>query len=169
VKTEEKKRVMGRGKGSSFERKVAGDVVTHFKVDKKSCYRTPLSGGHPYAGKGDLVVAPALFPKFPFCTECKHQKWVNIGCFVEQNERVLKFFDQVLKATRESEYPLLIARGNNTSTFALIRVKDTRKLFRKDWRQLIKVYGVIHTDKYGSWRWFKWPQFLSLLKSSPST
>ena len=65
-----------KNKGSTFENAISKTVCQYFEVEREECYRTPLSGGHPFGDTGDLVIGTKLFKQFPFVVECKaYQDW----------------------------------------------------------------------------------------------
>lgn len=119
---------MSRNKGAAFERKVAGDVVRtlkRFGATRKSIYRTPLSGGHPFGDSGDLVVAPELRRFFPFVVECKHwREWKPEVMFsrgrlrAQEHEWVMQVVEAAGKTADRN--PLLVMRGQNTPIYAAI-------------------------------------------------
>jgi hypothetical protein len=107
-------------KGSSFERLVAKIIAKHFGVSPKECYRTPLSGGHPYAESSDLVLSPELLKKFPMVVECKHTKAWKIEHLFKPTKLMESWASQVLRATSEvtGREPVIIFRGNRTPILA---------------------------------------------------
>lgn len=116
---------MGRtskAKGSSFERLVAKLVLEAFPdMTAKDCYRTPLSGGHPTADAGDLVLSERLRKLFPYSVECKHTKDWSLHQIMPLREGVRKWVQQTVKAAEKNGlYPLLVMRGNNTAIYAMV-------------------------------------------------
>ena len=116
---------MNREKGKAFERMIAKMIVAKFAktgITNKDCYRTPNSGGHPYANvvdPGDLVVSPKLLEYFPFHVECKHWKDIQIEhLFVEWKRwqptwEFSQWFKQVYKAETSGREPIIVFRKNN--------------------------------------------------------
>lgn len=118
----------GRGKGSSFERYIAGRVVSAFKkfgIKKKDCYRTPMSGGHRQASKsdpGDLVLSKRLRELFPYSVECKFYKEINLWQFMQAEKKrdkswpVTKWLEQTCTACgkKKKVFPLLVFRQNRS-------------------------------------------------------
>lgn len=115
----------GRAKGSSFERKVAKEVVTafaRFGITSKDCYRTPMSGGHIFAKQsdpGDLVISDRLRKYFPMHVEAKHWRRIELWPLWEPEIKQLdawKFkgwLKQVTDASRGTPLrPLLVFKGN---------------------------------------------------------
>lgn len=107
-------------KGSSFERLVAKRICAAFDVSARECYRTPMSGGHKFAGKADLIIGPKLRKRFPFVVECKHTKIWQPGDMLFPTKHELSWVAQVLTASSRSKgrWPLLVMRGNHTKVFA---------------------------------------------------
>jgi len=110
-------------KGSTFERLVAACILKAAgkQFTKKDCYRTPMSGGHPYAGESDLIISKKLREYFPFVVECKHRKtWTESHVFKMTGD-MKEFITQVLTAASKDKFsraPLLIVRGHG-STYAM--------------------------------------------------
>ena len=116
---------ISRNKGNSFERLVSKMVVSAFPgATAKDCYRTPLSGGHPIADAGDLVISDRLRKVFPYVVECKHVKdWRMEHAFLVNNG-MQKWLRQTVAAVARSEskggkglQPLLVMHGNLTGTY----------------------------------------------------
>lgn len=112
--------VNGRRKGNSFENKVAKlilDAATRagLQVSRKDCYRTPLSGGHPFGDTGDLIFEGALREVFRFTVECKHYKNWHPGRIFRIGERERGWLAQSVTAAKRSKdprQPLLVMAGN---------------------------------------------------------
>ena len=103
----------GRAKGNAFERLVAKKLCAALGATSKEIYRTPLSGGHPYVGGGDLQIAERLREVFPWCVECKHSKSFNAAHLFCPTEQLNKWAAQALKAARKENRPaLLIMQGD---------------------------------------------------------
>jgi hypothetical protein len=125
-----------REKGNGFERLVARMVLDAcnkggFLLDRKECFRTPLSGGHPFADRGDLQIGPQLRKVFPFVVECKHQKIWNPGAMFRARENEANWLRQVKRATKETKIeglvPLLVCQGNLTGTYCAAPWDDLRR------------------------------------------
>jgi hypothetical protein len=118
--------LMQRTKGSDFERHVAGLIVAAFKeygITKKDCYRTPMSGGHPYADVGDLTMSATLLALLPVVVECKHTKSWNMSHLMNPPKMMMDWMDQVTKAaapTNSTRAPLVVMRGNGTPILCAI-------------------------------------------------
>lgn len=120
---------MSRDKGASFERHVAKLVRATFLVSPKECYRTPLSGGHPYGDCGDLVIGNNLLPAFPFTVEAKHHRDFRLDWFFTGHKKLDAWMQQVIQAnwtqvskrTRSKKaatlLPLLVMRGHATPIY----------------------------------------------------
>lgn len=112
-----------RNKGNAFERKVAKLIITAAGegFSNKDCYRTPLSGGHPFAGSSDLVMRKRLRRIAPFCVECKHYKGWKLEHMFRLTSVVKGWHKQVLLAVEADRYkrmPLLVVRGYGGLIFA---------------------------------------------------
>lgn len=116
-------------KGASFERLVARQILeaAGHGFSKEDCFRTPLSGGHPYAGASDLVISPKLLRIFPFCVECKHRASFRLEHFFHPTKELISYHDQVLQAVKKDRIridfdpdkppakraPLLVIKGGH--------------------------------------------------------
>lgn len=116
-------------KGKEFERFVARAVLADAPgFGKKDCYRTPLSGGHPFGETGDLVISPGLRKFFPFVVECKHRKDWGPGVMFQPRKEERSWILQVLRATRKNDFaPLLVMRGNATEVYAAAPLRTVEK------------------------------------------
>lgn len=108
-------------KGADFELLIAKTILQAVgePFTKKDCYRTPLSGGHPYTGDSDLQISPRLLRRFPFVVECKHRKdWFPAVMFSPRKEEQ-NWLLQVSTATAKvaPRIPLLVMRGNHTKIY----------------------------------------------------
>ena len=113
-----------REKGANFERLVAKMVTDALGGARKDCYRTPMSGGHHSAAKGDLVVSPAFAQKFPFSVECKHHKDWRPGRFFVLTKSEEAWLAQAEEARTEQCAPLLVMRGHATPIFVALLCRD---------------------------------------------
>jgi len=118
---------LSRNKGNTFERKVAKMIlaVVPGRFTTKDCYRTPLSGGHPIADSGDLVISERLQKKFPYVTECKHYRNWSAAELLPPSLRVQQWVEQARKAAEQTSSLrhirpwLLIMRGNFTQEYCV--------------------------------------------------
>lgn len=157
-----------RDKGSAFERLVAAMVLEAIPgFTKKDCYRTPLSGGHPVADSGDLVVSERLQKKFPFVVECKHVKDWNLQWLWPPNSAVRSWITQAQAAAKRmgTRRPwLLVMRGNNTPVYCLYEMQSKFNLpapselgpshmvlCSND--ECLLPYVVVRFDAFLQWRW----------------
>lgn len=154
-----------RAKGQSFERQVASDLLkalAALEPTKKEIYRTPLSGGHPFADKGDLCISERLRPYLPFAVECKHQKIWKPGVFlgtIRKNEEA--WLRQVEKATEGEKIPLLVMSGNSTGVYAALPRRHFNRLFPD-----VLNWGVPHAIfqfEGRDWKLLPWETFLQHL------
>jgi hypothetical protein len=117
-----------RRKGAAFEQRIARDLVAaarEWGFTSKDCYRTPLSGGHPFGDRGDLCIAPSLRAAFPFTVECKNYRdWTpavmlrSAGLRAQERE----WFTQVEEAASGcgEALPLLVVQGARTGIYAAL-------------------------------------------------
>lgn len=132
-----------RTKGANFERLISRMIIEAVgaredKVfGKQDCYRTPLSGGHPLADAGDLVISEALWRHFPYVVECKHVKSWNpaallppvtaqVCTWIRQAKAALRRVQERNPARKEGRW-LLVMRGNNTAILTLTETPHWRK------------------------------------------
>jgi hypothetical protein len=163
---------MGRNKGKAFERRIAKDILKAFpNFRPKDCYRTPMSGGHPFADSGDLCVSPALQKLFPFVCECKHYRSFSLRDLLPPTKQFSSWIWQARGAAVKMDRPwLLIVRGNNTPIYAIVGMEHMRA------RALAKVLQEGTTVLHHSW-WMtltgppgrhylvaRWPDFLGWWK-----
>lgn len=118
-----------RVKGSTFERKVIAMILKAAgpAFTKKDCYRTPMSGGHPFAGESDLVISPELQVFFPYCVECKHRKTWRPDRVWKPKADEAEFLNQVIEASRQDKLnrkPLVVMRGNATEIFSTAKYRS---------------------------------------------
>lgn len=113
----------GRLKGNAYERVVAKLIIKAAGKDfaAKDCYRTPRSGGHPHAGKSDLIMSKPLRKRFPFCVECKDRgNWRVEKMFIDARD-MYSYVRQSRKSAREDRYkriPMVVIKGKRTSNYA---------------------------------------------------
>lgn len=109
-------RFNSRAKGNAFERLVADMIAKALKVSVKEIFRTPLSGGHPYADRGDLTMSADVLKRFPFTVEAKHQKTFKLEHLVSPTTQMYGWMDQVTQAANHTKgrKRLLVIRGNRT-------------------------------------------------------
>lgn len=123
-----KKRVNGRNKGASFERKIAKQIGEWFECE---AHRTPQSGGLRWAEdnrvSGDIVVS--LNVPFPFNIECKkHEGW-DFEQLIKGTGEVTDWWLQCITDAREiKKVPLLTFSKNYSPIYYMIYQKDWEKL-----------------------------------------
>lgn len=159
-----------RNKGNAFERLLAKlilEALSPLQPGKRDVYRTPLSGGHPFAARGDLIIAERLQPYFPFCVEAKHHKTWHPGAFMGATPRESEkgWIKQTLAATKACEgpipqHPLLAMNGNLTGAFAALLFDDARKLCP----DLLRLKPQLHFYHGERWIMFRLPDFLATWK-----
>jgi hypothetical protein len=156
-----------KNKGSTFENVISKTVCQYFEAEREECYRTPLSGGHPFGDTGDLVIGTKLFKQFPFVVECKaYQDW-KPGVMFSPNVREMGWLNQVSRASAQSPrqgLPLLVIKGNFAGIFACLREGDGLKLFPKLSMLGNRLYFRREMPKGGFQRWMMipWEDFLTV-------
>jgi len=162
------RRGRGKQKGSAFENLVANKIIEAAKFEKKDCYRTPLSGGHPYADAGDLQISEKLLPYFPFSVECKHRRDWHPGVMFAPRGEERAWILQTYKAARGEKVPLLIMRGNRTEIFVagpfthLFRYFDA-KIFRVRPVLVLASADVAGKREQETWLMLPFQPFLDML------
>jgi hypothetical protein len=157
---------MGKNpKGSNFENQTAKDVIAALapiEALREEIFRTPLSGGHPYAPSGDLIVADRIRPFFPFTVECKNWKTWKAGSFWAPRQQDISWLDQTLREAEdgpEGNRPLLVCKGNATGSFAVIPKREFESL---QWSVQF-VPRMVFRDKGRIWIQVPWVDFLIAL------
>lgn len=124
-----------RRKGSSFENLLAKMLLEATGFDKSHCYRTPGSGGHMQYSKGqpgDLFISDALFGRFPYVVEAKHNRTWKPGVMLEPRKQECDWLDHLLadieRGGRDEAKPMLVMRGNGTKIYAAQFAIDYRRL-----------------------------------------
>lgn len=140
-------------KGSTFERLVAELILRNAGrgFGKKDCYRTPMSGGHPFAGSSDLVISKELQRFVPWCIECKHYKSWKVDHFFQPTQQIIGWAEQVTRASRHDKFkraPLLVVRGNATVIYAAapkgaLRMWSSRLMIAKHPALLFYVHDTL--------------------------
>lgn len=104
-----------RRKGAAYERKIVGLIRQAWGLTSKQCYRTPLSGGHPYASSADVTFSPELDGRLDISIECKNHRGTSVLSLLKPDgpsHPWTSWLDQALKASRETDKtPVLIARA----------------------------------------------------------
>lgn len=110
-----------QNKGAGFERLVVKAILKAFpEFGPEDCYRRPKSGGHPFAGKGDLIISPRLLKRFPYGVECKHHNHWKPGNFFQPTAEERGWLRQAQEAAEGRTTPLLVVRGNYTDVFCAV-------------------------------------------------
>lgn len=126
--------VNGRVKGAQFELAISKALVEAAgePYTRKDCYRTPLSGGHPFGDLGDLTISPEFRLVFPFVVECKHYKRWDPSVLFAPRKNELDWGRQVVDAARKSKtgrIPLLVMHGNFGLTIAAAPAKQFKQWY----------------------------------------
>lgn len=160
----------GKAKGSAFERKIAADVAKAAGVSKKRVYRTPLSGGHPYADTGDLVIHPKVLAIFPFCVECKHRKTIKVeNLFNRPTKEMIGYCVQAVEAVANNArrkkskvalHPMVVMQGNRTKTLAI--VPEAAAYYLPSLRRAPRL--SFSMKKHGLWHVVAWSEVMHALE-----
>lgn len=146
---------LSRRKGSAFERKVARSIAKAVGATKKDIYRTPLSGGHPYADRGDLVIARKFRKRFPYCVECKHQRDWNAEWLFAPTAKLHSWFKQALTAAVACKRTaMLVICGNRTETYCAVPHSAASQLGFKLGSRLVPYASVKDAEGH---RWLVLP------------
>ena len=160
--------VNGRSKGAGFERTVAKLILEAAgkPFGKKDCYRTPMSGGHPFAGESDLVISKKLQRLFPFCVECKFYKNWEPAMLLSGTGGTMKWVEQVTFSAKKDKFkrqPLLVIKANRRPIMAATRFYSIT-----DWDSAMSfsnVPSLVFTAPNGQrWRLFLFSEMLKRLK-----
>lgn len=153
-----------RAKGSEFELKISKQVIacSGGRFTSKDCYRMPLSGGHPHAGKADLAMSTEFLKFCPFIVECKHDKQFFDGCILRFRANELNWLGQVSRAVEDigGYYPLLVMRGNNTPVYCASLIEGFNFAFGKAW--LLDLPRILFFYS-GEWAQVKFDDFIKAL------
>lgn len=71
----------GRAKGRGFEKSVAEDIREALGAHPEDVKRTPAA-----VGGRDILLHHALRPRYPYSTECKNTKTLNVPAWIKQAE-----------------------------------------------------------------------------------
>lgn len=121
-----KKKVNGRQKGNTAERKLAKLFSTWWGSEFT---RTPMSGGFATAkfredwnAAGDLVTPDRTFP---FCVESKKvEKWTLEQMLSSDRTQIHAWWAQTQKETPEGKIPLLVFTKNHAPLYALMHTSN---------------------------------------------
>jgi hypothetical protein len=152
--------------GSTFERIVSKEIVKACKdigATQKDCYRTPLSGGHPFGDRGDLVVSPLLAPFLPFSVECKTSRRWTPGNMFTPGEMEKKWIAQVRKSAGKTLFPMLVMRGFRTDIFVALQEPDFKRYFENT-RPRIDLRFIVGGSTADVWRMVPFDTFLRALR-----
>lgn len=151
-----------RNKGCTFERLVASMIIKAAgkPFTKKDCFRTPLSGGHPYAGESDLQFTKHLRCVLPFVVECKHYKGLKPTQFFSlPNAQISTWMAQVTVAAEKDKfrrYPMLVMRGNATPIYAAAPQEAWMGWGTGLWKTLVPGLTFREYDSEDVWKIVEW-------------
>lgn len=157
-------------KGSTFERLIACLICKQTRVRSSECYRTPLSGGHPFGAAGDLVMSDRLLTVFPWVVECKHRKnWSLEVMMKAERAQEAKWFQQVERAVEkaneqrnlsdDSLSPMIVVRGNGTDIYAIVPAGHLMGFLKN-----VPKLTLARDDDYGQWVMLRFHSFLNHVK-----
>ena len=115
-------------KGKLYERDIARLIRQAFDLKDRQVYRTPMSGGHPYASTvdpGDIQFAPDIRDRFPWHVECKHHADVKISLLFRPEGSRQKFDAWLEQVTSGPGHltPILVFRADRKNWAALPAAK----------------------------------------------
>ena len=157
-----------KAKGSTFERLVAKKLLDAAgePFTKADCYRTPMSGGHEYAGEFDLVTSEAFQKVFPFGAEMKHRKNFKIEQMFEMTAEIRGYHEQVTKScsdytatTTRSLAPIIVIRANGGPLYCAAPAKA----FAEFSSYLGHAPGIIYKFDGSWWKMILLDRFLDAL------
>lgn len=168
-------------KGSDFERKIAKQIREAFAplgFHDEDCRRTPLSGGHPFGEKTDLILSDPMLEYFPFAVEMKfHASW-NCHRVIENQQREWDWIEktrsscsvsirqrvEALRRKRITFYPLLIMKGNFTKVYGALPAKTFESLFGNSPLDCPKIFFWHLAEDYDvEWLMLPWDSLLFLI------
>lgn len=155
-----------KAKGASFERDVAKVIVRafkHKKIEKKHCFRTPMSGGHLYAKDkhpSDLVIRKRLLRYLPVTIECKHYRSINYMGLIGPvaSGGIFSWIRQVLAANKKTpdRLPMVVMKQNRDIIYCCFPLNQATELFDG-----FKAYRVIQfRNKKKNWILMPFERFL---------
>jgi len=107
-----------RRKGNKFENDVAKIIGKWWYNDETALVRTPLSGGHHWAGD---IIPKNDDPDFPFCIECKNQEgWSFEQLFTAPESQIYQWWKQTVDECPEGKDPILIFTRNRLPIFIAV-------------------------------------------------
>ena len=110
-----------RRKGKSFERQIVKLFRESFGLKPEECFRTPNSGGHPYAARtdpGDIQFCPEFRDWFNFHVECKNHRGTRLEQFFQtENARcgINRWLDQATCGPKHLRPMLVFQTGRGTA------------------------------------------------------
>lgn len=168
----------GKGKGNGFERKVMKQITKAFKsfgVTDTDAFRSILSGGHKESFS-DISVSPALAKFYPYATECKFYKKVDLYHLLDPWGKMGKanlfksWWKQAVEGANKSNgslMPLLVFKSNSREVFCMVyshhfypAVGRENDVLRKR-----KIASIRTTDGIGDLLCFRFEVLLKLLVS----
>jgi hypothetical protein len=157
-----------RTKGCAFERLVAKQVITAAGkgFSRKDCYRTPMSGGHPYAGESDLVLSEQLMKLFPWCVECKHYKGWKIDGVFKANKAHQDWCKQAAYSSSKDQFkrpPMVVMRGNGGNIYCAARYRDLKAWDHRMGNELLP--GLMFRFQDSFWKLSLFSEVMRVLKS----
>jgi hypothetical protein len=133
---------------------------------KADCYRTPMSGGHEYAGEFDLVTSEAFQKVFPFGAEMKHRKGFKIEQMFEMTAEIAGYHEQVMKSCMDAQAktgislaPIIVVRSNGGPIYCAAPAKA----FTDFSSSLGTAAGIIYKFNGQWWKMIRFDRFLEAL------
>lgn len=126
----------GKEKGSSYERFISSVLDTWWEVEPKTFWRSVNSGGVWDAG--DNTARKAGAEDFPFVTECKHYKDMDLLelLYARGQALFMRWWEQAYRAaSKVKKVPILFFRLNYKSDFVVLPYVDQFKSLLEDNRK----------------------------------
>lgn len=131
IKKPKKKKARGKKKGNGFETTIRRQITKAFSahgITDTDAFKSILSGAHKESF-GDISLSKALSKLYPYATECKWHRKIDLYNFLTQWEKMVKsnqlknWWAQAIEGAAKCKhlYPLLVFKSNNKSTFCIIQ------------------------------------------------
>lgn len=130
-------------KGHNFERKIVEKFRKGFNLQKSDCFRTPMSGGHQYLAKSDIIFHPEeLWKKIGLFIKCKYRRsWKEwnletllINIMKTNKEfgkswKPFRWLNQAKKNCGDSGLvPILVAGRPKIEPLIILNIKDLKDM-----------------------------------------
>jgi len=167
-------------KGKRFERQIVESIRKEFGLTKFQCYRTPVSGGHPYTAKSDVIFYPEeLWKEIGLFIECKFRssKECDLNPLIEaillrddkRKWKPFKWLEEAKKKCPDHLVPVVVIKGVRREPLAVFDVRDVLKQSDKRKQILDNMWEHIVFGNYEVWLFKKfleaWKETLNFDKN----